>query len=268
MTPTPGSDELTRKIEVACQRLILHQPQPSLFGPTPYWGAFSGGKDSCVVKRLTARAGVPVEWHFSVTTVDPPEVLRFIRTEHPDVIWDRPTKTMIELIAEHKLPPLRQMRYCCMSLKERAGAGRTVITGVRAEESIRRRGRRIFEHWHGQHAGTRWVLNPILDWTTDDVWRYIREEAIPYCTLYDQGHKRVGCVMCPNKNSEGMAQDIARWPKIARRYLRGCDLAYAACVRDGDNVNWIDGTDMFWRWVTGERMKRVEEEEQACLMFE
>ncbi len=47
---------------------------------------FSGGKDSIVLKRLCELAGVPCETRFSRTSVDPPEVLDFIRKYHKDVI--------------------------------------------------------------------------------------------------------------------------------------------------------------------------------------
>lgn len=64
-----------------------------LFAPkdgSPYWGAFSGGKDSVVIKALAEEAGVPVKWHYNVTTIDPPELLSFIKENHSDVEWVKP----------------------------------------------------------------------------------------------------------------------------------------------------------------------------------
>ena len=54
----------------------------------PYYGCFSGGKDSVVIKELARMAGVPVEWHYNVI-IDPPELMRFIKQRHPDVKWLR-----------------------------------------------------------------------------------------------------------------------------------------------------------------------------------
>ncbi len=88
--------------------------------PEGYYVAFSGGKDSIVVKDLVLRAGVKHELHFNLTTVDPPELFRYIRTHHPDVIWHRPEKTMWQLIVERRMPPTRKVRYCCEELKEKA----------------------------------------------------------------------------------------------------------------------------------------------------
>lgn len=109
-----------------------------------YYLAFSGGKDSCVVKALCDMAGVKYEAHYSVTSVDPPELVRFIRKHHPDVIFDVPHYndgrpiTMWNLIPKKKMPPTRLARYCCAVLKETGGKGRVVLTGVRWAESINR----------------------------------------------------------------------------------------------------------------------------------
>jgi phosphoadenosine phosphosulfate reductase len=253
---------LTQRIDTAVARLHTFRPQDGLFGPTPYYGAFSGGKDSVVIRWLADQCGHPVDWWIHVTTVDPPELIRFVKEHYPDTHWRKPKQTMVELIEEYKIPPLRNLRYCCRVLKETGSKGRVVITGVRRAESFKRSQRRVAEYFNG-----RTLLNPIVDWSTDEIWQCIRENAIPYCSLYDEGFKRLGCVMCPNSGAEGIARDIARWPKIARRYLEGCNRAYAACVRDGDDIDWIDGTDMFWRWVTGERL-RESKEGGSCLMFE
>lgn len=82
------------KVKIACARLRLHEP------PEGYYVAFSGGKDSCVALDLCKRAGVNYDVHYSVTTVDPPELVYFIRKYHPDA-WEnrvRPELSMWELI--------------------------------------------------------------------------------------------------------------------------------------------------------------------------
>lgn len=106
------------KVEMAIARLQLHEPKEG------YYVAFSGGKDSCVVLDLCKRAGVKFDAHYNLTTVDPPELVRFIKKYHPD-IWEtrtKPKKTMWQLIEEKRLPPTRKVRYCCEVLKEGGGA--------------------------------------------------------------------------------------------------------------------------------------------------
>lgn len=112
-----------------------------------YYLAYSGGKDSIVIKRLAEMAGVKFEAHYNVTSVDPPELVRFIKKQK-DVFFDIPKDkngkpiTMWTLIAGRKMPPTRLARYCCSDLKEASGKGRLTITGVRWAESARRKNNR------------------------------------------------------------------------------------------------------------------------------
>ena len=200
--------------EVAIERLREHEPPGK-----PYRLAFSGGKDSIVIKHLADRAGVRYESHFSQTTIDPPEVVRFIREYYPDVIWDRPKRTMFKIIEEEKVLPTRTMRFCCRELKEMGNKeGGITVTGVRWEESPRRRTRQPYEK--SKYLRNVWFVHPIIEWSSKDVWNYIRRYKLPYCSLYDEGYNRIGCIMCPLQGEKGMRRDAARFPAVYRRYLK------------------------------------------------
>mgnify|MGYP003377250662 FL=1 len=110
-----------------------------------YYLAFSGGKDSQVIYQLAVMAGAKFTAHYHITTVDPPELFYFIRKEYPDVYMDKPETTMWDLIVKKGFPPTRMVRYCCSDLKERGGAGKFVLTGVRWEESRKRKNRKLVE---------------------------------------------------------------------------------------------------------------------------
>jgi len=72
-------------VKRAIRLLQEHEP------PEGYYGAFSGGKDSCTIKALAKMAGVKVRWHYNHTTIDAPELVRFIKSEHSDVEWNEPS---------------------------------------------------------------------------------------------------------------------------------------------------------------------------------
>jgi phosphoadenosine phosphosulfate reductase len=79
-------------IEKSIMRLKEFEP------PEGYYLAFSGGKDSCVLKALADMAQVKYDAHYNWTTVDPPELVRFIKDYHPDVIIEKPKLSMFQLI--------------------------------------------------------------------------------------------------------------------------------------------------------------------------
>ncbi len=126
------------KEKTAIKRLQTFEPETE-----PYYLCYSGGKDSDVIRILANLAGVKHEIHHSLTSVDAPETVRYVKSI-PGVIIDIPHNkygkriTMWSLIIRKGLPPTRIMRYCCSELKEKGGKGRMKITGVRAAESVNR----------------------------------------------------------------------------------------------------------------------------------
>lgn len=131
------------KVAEAIQRLRSFEPEEG------YYVAFSGGKDSQCIYHLCEMAGVKFDAHYSVTSVDPPELVRFIKDHYPNVSRDIPHDkdgkpiTMWNLIPKKGVPPTRLVRYCCAELKESSGKGRVTVTEVRWAESARRK------HLHG-----------------------------------------------------------------------------------------------------------------------
>ena len=131
--------ELGEKVKKSIERLKAFEP------PEGYYLAFSGGKDSVVCKALLDMAGCRYDAHYRITSVDPPELVQFIRDKHPDVARDYPrysdgtVATMWNLIPRKRMPPTRLVRYCCPIFKESGGDGRMVVTGVRWAESDNRK---------------------------------------------------------------------------------------------------------------------------------
>ena len=244
------------KVRQAIDLLREHEP------PEGYYLCFSGGKDSVVIYELAKRAGVNFDAHHNVTTVEPPQLMRFIRDNYPDVINESPSLTMYKLIVKNKMPPTRLMRYCCAQLKERGGKGRVKVTGIRAEESPRRAKRpQIDPDRHGNGK----FVHVIKNWSTADVWQFIRENNLPYCSLYDEGFSRIGCVLCPFENHEKALLDMQMFPAIADYYRRACRKSFEV---NRDKIrNWKSGDEMFDWWIKERRGYRIAEDCNSIPLF-
>lgn len=248
------------KTQIAIERIKEFCPDVG------YYLAFSGGKDSVVVKKLADMAGVPYDAHFNLTTVDPPEVIRFVKRHHPDVALDRPPETMWKLIVRKRMPPTRRVRYCCEVLKERGGIGRAVLTGIRWEESSMRSKRKMVESCY-KHPGKVYV-NPIIDWDEGDVWNFIEDRALPYCELYDQGFKRIGCVGCPMSRTQRI-MELDRWPGFRKAYLRAFGEMLVARQEAGLNtVRWNTPEDVMTWWLSENKVTYSSEQLDFLSAFE
>ncbi len=177
------------KVSDAIKEIQAHEPLEG------YYVANSGGKDSSVIVDLMSKSGVKFQSYFHLTTVDPPEVIRFIKKYHPSTTITMPPTTMWKLIEKKRMPPTRIARYCCEVFKEGHGEGRIVVLGIRKAESQKRSKRKMLEGCNKRNKN-KVYFSPIIYWSTAEVWEYIRTYNVPYCSLYDEGHKRIGCILC------------------------------------------------------------------------
>lgn len=192
---------------------ILQEYEP----PEGYYVAFSGGKDSIVILDLVQRSGVKHDVHFNVTSVDPPELIAFIKKHYPYVERHRPELTMFQLIERRAFLPTCKSRFCCSELKERGGSGRIVVTGIRKAESNRRAKRSMFEI--SRTDKSKRLIHIIIDWKDKDVWDYIRTLGLPYPSLYDEGWRRIGCIGCPMASSNERKRQFKLYPNHMLAYL-------------------------------------------------
>jgi len=85
--------------------------------------------------------------------------------------------------------------------------------GLRAEESFKRARRGQIEYIPYLKQ---WVYKPLFDWLEWEIWDYIESNNLKYCSLYDEGFDRLGCVICPflcNSNHAKLNLHKQRWPK-------------------------------------------------------
>lgn len=103
-----------------------------------YYLAFSGGKDSQALFHMAQLAGVKSRGHMNLTSVDPPEVIRFVKKNYPEVELIKPSKSIFQIAVEKQILPTKRVRWCCTEYKETAGAGKVTLIGIRKAESSRR----------------------------------------------------------------------------------------------------------------------------------
>lgn len=195
-----------------------------------FYLAFSGGKDSQALYHIAELAGVPFKAHFSPTTVDPPQLIKFIKKSYPDVEFGKVDKSMYQVAKEMGMVPTMKIRWCCAKFKESAGAGKVTLTGVRHAESVRRAQRKEVEVSGHKFSGnidefSLWsetqikkkykninqdefsrdkeqevrcingkdsiIVNPLIEWTDADVWDFLNKVVeVPHCELYDPPYNR------------------------------------------------------------------------------
>lgn len=163
---------------------------------------FSGGKDSQVILDLCLRSGISFKTYFN-HSFESGITRRFIRENYPDVIRRRDYKFgFIENIWKNHggLLPTVRISYCCKDYKHNPTyVDSCSIVGVRKAESNKRKQRTVFEaknktvlkknkeladeyfEEHCQSVGTASViqLKPIIDWSNNDVWGYIKKYNLP-----------------------------------------------------------------------------------------
>jgi phosphoadenosine phosphosulfate reductase len=253
-------ETLAEKVEKSIALLQAMEPKALELGPEHgYFLGFSGGKDSVVIKRLADMAGVKYKARYSVTTIDPPELLAFIREHHPEVEWLRQDKAMMTRVVEKGLPT-RIMRWCCAEYKEQGGDGLVKMFGIRAAESPRRRIQ--WQHITAWRKGEGVAVNPILLWSDSDVWEFIKAEGIPYCKLYNEGMERLGCIGCPMARKRGREAEFERWPRYRKLWLNAArklwDRRAGSTLRDGrewfGSAKFKDADEMFEWWISDESL--------------
>lgn len=104
-------------------------------------------------------------------------------------------------------------RLCCQVRKVHPLRRKLVqldawISGLRRQQATTRGEVRRVE-WDAANGLLK--INPLADWTTDEVWNYVRTHEVPYNRLHDQGYPSIGCAPCTRAVAEGEDIRAGRW---------------------------------------------------------
>lgn len=269
------SKPLARKIEYSVGLIRKSENLALRLDPeNGFYMAVSGGKDSQVLYHIAKLAGARFKAHMNLTSIDPPEVIRFVKQEYPDVELIKPKMSIYEMVKKKCMLPTKIMRWCCAEFKETSGAGKVTLIGIRREESVRRakrgeistniKGKRTeetFDQWseHEEQmvacvgGKDKILVSPIIYWTKRDVWEFLNSNNIPHCELYDQGYTHIGCICCPMSPLRQKRKEIERWPHVKRNWLKTIqwliDNGYL-------NYNFKDPEMGFNWWISGKNFKQ------------
>ncbi|MBZ5856307.1 phosphoadenylyl-sulfate reductase [Flavihumibacter profundi] len=180
------------------------------------------GQEDQVITHLIARQHLPV----SVFTLDTGRLFqetydlldRTIARYKVQVNIFFPDASRVEAMVNEKGPnsfyeSVENRKECCFIRKveplNRALKGARVwITGLRAEQSENRHNLSYAE-WDGTHQLIK--INPLLDWTLDQLLVFIEKENIPYNKLHDKGFPSIGCKPCTRAIEPGEDIRAGRW---------------------------------------------------------
>lgn len=217
-----------------CERMALE-----LDPENGFYLAFSGGKDSQALYHIAKMAGVKFKAHMNLTSVDPPEVIRFVKRNYPDVELIPPKMSIYDMACRKQMLPTRIIRWCCSEYKEMSGAGKVTLIGIRHAESTKRAKRKEVETGDRKFSGNfdqfskhretmvtcvggkdKILVSPIIHWSDKDVWEFLNGNGIEHCSLYDEGYKRIGCILCPMASYRQKVKDMKRFPHVKHKWIQ------------------------------------------------
>jgi len=122
-------------------------------------------------------------------------------------------------------------RKLCCGVRKVEPLGRALrglnawITGLRRDQAVTRT--RVEKVEVDRDHGGIIKLNPIADWSWDEVWAYIRANEIPYNALHDRGYPSIGCAPCTRAVQPGEDLRAGRWWWEGDPAAKECGLHHA-----------------------------------------
>ncbi|MHC1697175.1 MAG: phosphoadenylyl-sulfate reductase [Geobacteraceae bacterium] len=147
-----------------------------------------------VADAITERYGIRIDWYF-------------------------PKHEAVEKLEREKgLYSFRESlenRHECCGIRKVESLGRALaglagwVTGLRREQSVTRTDLAAIEI--DENHGGILKINPLLEWSEEQVWDYAKEHRVPVSRLYDQGYRSIGCAPCTRAVAPGEQARAGRW---------------------------------------------------------
>ena len=147
-----------------------------------------------LMDRIEQKYEVKIEKVLSLLSPEDQEHL------HGEALWARDPDQCCNL---RKVEPLRR------KLSEL----RSWITSIRRDQTSFRRAARKIE-WDVKFGLVK--VNPIADWTSKQIWRYLHDHDVPYNPLHDKDYPSIGCTHCTRAIRPGEDARAGRWPGTAK----------------------------------------------------
>jgi phosphoadenosine phosphosulfate reductase len=163
-----------------------------------------------LMDRIEQKYGISIEKVYSLLS---PETQEFT---HGDALWTRDPDLCCRL---RKVEPLRR------KLQELSAW----ITSIRRDQTSARSSAHRIE-WDAKFGLVK--VNPIVDWTSKQVWRYIHEHDVPYNELHNQDFPSIGCTHCTRAVKPGEDPRAGRWPGFSKTEC-GLHIIEPAAQADG-----------------------------------
>ena len=147
-----------------------------------------------LMDKIEEKYGITIEKVFSVLSPEAQE-----RT-HGTALWSRDPDLCCGL---RKVEPLRR----------KLGELSAWITSIRRDQTSARSAAHRIE-WDTKFGLVK--INPLVDWTSKQVWRYIHDHDVPYNELHNQDYPSIGCTHCTRAVRPGEDPRAGRWPGFAK----------------------------------------------------
>ena len=107
--------------------------------------------------------------------------------------------------------------------------------------------RRVVEQCYKRHKTN---INPIIEWEDTEVWEFIKANGIHYCSLYDEGFSRLGCIGCPMASHKTREREFIVWPDYKKSYLTSfAKMIQERNKRKIETFSWERPVDVFNWWM-------------------